>query len=135
MPTFQCSGPGRHLTTEHLHRFLVLLVFKDHILNRLPPQTRAMRAVCPRQHSWATSRAVPQILQSVYRAHNRKLNKMAPYLNHFVSPSSQQPSPGGVKMHMHNVVLAVMEGGCGCASGRGKTRVKGRHMTDDRDLG
>lgn len=33
-------------------------------------------------------------------------------------------------MHMHNVMLTVMEGGCGGASARSKTRVRGRHMDD-----
>lgn len=37
-------------------------------------------------------------------------------------------------MHMHNVMLTVMEGGCGCASARSKTRVRGGHM-DDSDPG
>lgn len=36
-----------------------------------------------------------------------------PQLNDLVSPRRQQPSPGRIEMHVHNVVFAVVEGGRG----------------------
>ena len=38
------------------------------------------------------------------------------YLNNLVCPRGQQPSSGGIKMHVHNVMFAVMEGGGGRTS-------------------